>query len=490
MKNIKFDFNNMFDFNIGRIHGVTETDLKKIARKAGNAHEHLLSIMKNAQTRLSVGLEWTQLPFQDKQILQRIKHIGKEFSDHYEHIIFLGIGGSYLGLKAAQDALVSPYYNEFSSVRGGRPKIYFEGNNIDPATINVLLHNLNPRKTGVVVISKSGETTETKVGFDIVAAWLKKTCGEKYGRHIVAITDPCAGTLRRKVDEAQKRDSLSFRHFPLYPGVGGRFSEFNMGLFHLAVIGAAVEEVLAGAADMYRRCTIADMYKNPAQLYAVLHTILYTQKRKPLAVIMPFGERLKSTADWYAQLLAESVGKKYQRIIVKTPDGKEAWIDDVKKIIQYGRTPVPCRGTNDLHSIQQEIMEGENNKIITFLRIEHAAHDLIVPQTGDFLAGRTYTELLCLAQQATEWAVVQEQRPNNTIIIPELRPYTWGQLLFFFEMATAYEGELANINAYNQPGVESYKNYMYYKLGKAGVSEKVAQAIKKNPLKKQKKYIV
>ena len=246
-----------------------------------------------------------QLPCQGKRVLGEINSLAREIKK-YENVIFLGIGGSYLGLKAAQDALLAPYYNEFAPLRKGGPKVYFEGNNLDPDTLNALLKNLSPKKTFVVVISKSGETTETKAAFIVVEAWLKKSVGSKhYGRQIVAITDPLFGSLRKKVNEVQAKDRRSFRSLPLLKGVGGRFSEFNMGLLHLAIIGVDVQEVLDGAAAMAKRCNAADLFKNPALMYAALHTILYKNKGKPIAVMMPFSETLKSTADWYCQLLGK-----------------------------------------------------------------------------------------------------------------------------------------------------------------------------------------
>jgi len=159
-------------------------------------------------------------------------------------------------------------------------------------------------------------------------------------------------------------------------------------------------------------------------------------------------------------------------------------------MICVGRTPVPARGTNDLHSIQQNNIEGENNKVTTFIRVEKFKNDLKVPGKNDILSGRKFSELIQLAQEATEWALNQEKRPSCTIVIPEVTAYYWGALLYFFEMATAFEGELLNVNAFDQPGVEGYKNYMYYKLGKPGIPQDVASQIECKPLIKDEKYII
>lgn len=490
MKNIKFDFNNMFSQAVGKKHGVELPELAKLNNLVTKAYNHLHCLLNDKRNRVNLNLEWAALPFQGNEIIKKVQALADGIRKNYENVIFLGIGGSYLGLKAAQDALCAPYYNEFNSLRKKGPKVYFEGNNLDPDTLNVLLKNLNPKKTFVIVISKSGETTETKAGFMVIEAWLKKHIGKTYGRQIIAITDPVSGALRKKVNLEQEKDCLSFRNLPLLRGVGGRYSEFNMGLLHLAVCGVNLQEVLGGAKAMAKRCANSDLFKNPAYMYAVLNMILYKKKGKPISIIMPFSESFKSTADWYSQLLAESLGKKYGRIIVIKADGTENWIRDIKNIVNVGRTPVACRGTNDLHSIQQNNVEGENDKVVTFIRVEKFKSDIKLEVKNDILSGRNFSELIGLAQEATEWALVRESRPNCTIIIPELNPSNWAGLLFFFEMATAFEGELLNINAFDQPGVEGYKNYMYYKLNKPGMSEEMVKEIKNNPLIKKSRFIL
>lgn len=489
MKKIRFDFNNMFSDSIGALHGVTASDMRGILPKAKKAHKHLAALLASKGDRVNLGLEWAMLPQQDDGIIDHIQLLGDEIAGRYENVISLGIGGSYLGLKAAQDALCPAYYNEFAAHEMKRPKIYFDGNNLDPDTLSVLLKNLDPLKTFVVVISKSGETAETKAAFSVVEAWLKNAVGRLYGRQVVAITDPVSGTLRKKVELEQSRDPLSFRNLSVLKGVGGRFSELNIGLLHLAIVGVNIREVLDGARQMSKECANADIMSNPAYMYAILQTIMYMKKRKPIAIVMPFSERMKSTADWYVQLLAESLGKKYARKILSSDDG-EKWLQDRNKVVNVGRTPIPARGTNDLHSIQQNNIEGINDKTVTFIKIGSFKDDILVTGTGDFLEGRPYSELLSLAEEATEWALVMEERPSCTIIIPEISPFYWGAMLLFFEIATAFEGELLGVNAFDQPGVEGYKNYMYYKLGKPGIPADIAGHIKKNPLVKKAKYII
>jgi len=479
----------MFDFNVGRENGVSLSELSRMAKLVEAAHCHLRQLMTNPVNRKNLSLEWIRLPEQDKKDIKYIQNLGAKIARKYKNVIFLGIGGSYLGLKAAQDALAAAYFNEFKSRK--TPRIYFEGNNLDPDTLGVLLKNLNPKETLVVVISKSGETIETKVSFEVVRDWLKNALGRRYGRNVFAITDPSLGTLRRIVNLGQAKDKLSFRNLPLLPGVGGRYSELNMGLLHLAIIGVNIKEVLAGAKQMLKACQNPLLWKNPAYMYAVLHTVLYTAKNKSIAVMMPFAEGLKSTADWYVQLLAESLGKKFERKIEVGLGGIEKWYEDKNRIINVGRTPVACRGTNDLHSVQQNNVHGENNKAVTFIRVERFKGEVRIPrEKGSFVGNKKFSELMKLAQAATEWALVRENRPNCTIILPELTPSTWGQLIFFLEMATAFEAELLNVNAFDQPGVEGYKSYMYYKLQKPGIPKEATKEIVKNPIVRKTKFIL
>lgn len=488
-KTIRFDFNNMFDRVIGRIDGVTEKELDSLAGDLSHALTHVTKICSDSQNRINLGLEWTKLPYQDKSLINSTQRLGNEIASRYDNVISLGIGGSYLGLKAAQDALKIPYYNEFKSSRGNRPRIFFDGNNLDPETLNALLNSLDPRKTFVVVISKSGETTETKAAFAVVEEWLRKGVGSRYGRQIFAITDPKGGTLRKRVVVEQAKDSLSFRSSGVMNGVGGRFSVLNIGLVHLAIMGVSIDKVLAGAADMDRRCKSKNISRNPAVMYAALHTILYRKKHKPIAILMPFSETLKATADWYIQLLAESLGKKYARKIISSGI-RERWVADTERIMNVGRTPISARGTGDLHSIQQNNIEGENNKVTTFIKIDRFRSDVKIPGAGDFLSGERYSKLISLAEEATEWALVRQRRPNCAITMPELSPYHWGGLIFFFEMATAIEGELLKVNAFDQPGVEGYKNYMYYKLRKNGLAKEISDHIRSTPLKKLRRFII
>ncbi|MFH0854969.1 MAG: hypothetical protein V1869_00420 [Candidatus Omnitrophota bacterium] len=243
VEGIKFDFNNMFGANVGSAHGVEEKDILDASGDTQKAHEHLKKILADPIIRINLNLEWAALPYQDEKAIKEIQSLGKDIAAKFDNVMSLGIGGSYLGLKAAQDALAPAYFNDFPKARKRKPRIYFEGNNLDPETLGVLLKNLNPKKTLVIVISKSGETAETKAAFMVARNWLSRAVGKKYGRQIIAVTDPIAGSLRKIVEAEQKKDALSFRSLPLLKGVGGRFSELNMGLLHLAILGVNIKDV-------------------------------------------------------------------------------------------------------------------------------------------------------------------------------------------------------------------------------------------------------
>jgi glucose-6-phosphate isomerase len=472
---LKFDFNNLMSYQVGEqgIDAVPEITAKITAEKSAGevspqvALDTINQLRNDEPRRIQTMTQWLVLPYQDEKLIKEILAAGDDFARRFKNVISLGIGGSYLGNRMLQDSLKSPYYNDFAALCGSRPKIYFSGNNVDAESLQALLANLDPQHTGVVVISKSGTTTETKAAFEIVKQWLidnnvegAKTAGpQSLARRIIAVTDQTSGTLR---EETNKN---GYRSFVVPDGVGGRFSVLSpVGLITAAIAGINIKELLRGAAALDKIAQQAELLKNSPLLYAVLHTILYRQKHKDITILQPFNDSLKTFADWYVQLLAESLGKKLAK------DGSVA---------NVGRTPIPSLGTTDLHSTQQNHVEGEYNKVVTFIKVEKPRQDLVVPQSsGDFLSDKPLSLLINTAEEGTEWALVNEKRPNCTLIIPQIDEYHLGQLIYFFEMATAFEGELLGINTYNQPGVESYKQYMFAMLGKAGFGGKAEKLVK------------
>ncbi|MCX5750163.1 MAG: glucose-6-phosphate isomerase [Candidatus Saganbacteria bacterium] len=449
MQNLKFDPSNLLAKNIGR-YGVVETDLAQYATLLENGHKVLLEARENGEKRIASMMEWLNLPYQREEVIDEIQNVAKSFRK-FKNIVSIGIGGSYLGNRMLQDGLRSPYYNEFESLRNGCPRIFFNGKSLDPVSLNALLNNLDPKETGIVVISKSGGTTEPKVSFEILKWWLERRCGRDYWKHIIAVTDERQGILREWVKGMGK----PIPTFPVPDGVGGRFSVLSpVGLITAAMANINIKELLAGAAAMEKMTQNLNLKDNPAYLYALLHTVLYQKRGINIAVMMPFADQLETFADWYVQLLAESLGKKYNKQGL---------------VINTGRTPIPSVGPSDLHSTQQNNIEGEYNKAITFIRVEKPAIDLTIPhESNDYLADKQMSVVGDASQRGTEFALLSEGRPNCTISLPELTPYTLGQLIFFFEIATAMEGELLGVNTYDQPGVEGYKKNMFGRLGKAG----------------------
>ncbi len=447
---IGFNYNSMMSASVGK-HGFSSAQLRSWQGRAKTAQAAVKAMA--AKPKVQQPLEtyhWTQLPFQDHTVTTKVAQ--DLLALGVETLVSLGIGGSFLGNVTLHESLRSPYWNDFAAVRDGYPRIFFQGMNLDPAPVDALLKNLEPKKSAVVVISKSGTTTETATAFATFKEWL----GDD--RRIIAVSDSEKGVLRPWV-KAQGIKSL-----PVPSGVGGRYSVLSpVGLITAALTGIDIKMLLAGAANMYER-TVGndDINSNPALMYALLHTIAYKNLDKDIAVMMPFSEQLKSFGEWYVQLLAESLGKKFDR------QGREVF---------NGRTPIPSMGNRNLHADQQNNVEGEPNKVVTFIGIEHHSADFVIQSSpSDFLIGKNWTEIFGAALTAARADMTSRNRPNCLITLPTLNPYTLGQLIFMMELATAYEGELLDINAFDQPGVEGYKNRMYGKLGRPGF-EKAAEEV-------------
>jgi glucose-6-phosphate isomerase len=316
------------------------------------------------------------------------------------------------------------------------------------------LGGLDLKRTMFYLITKSGKTSETMAQLMYVAGALKEA-GLPLSSHVIATTDAKNGDLRRIAD-AEKLKS-----FVIPADVGGRFSELTpVGLLPAAVCGIDIRALLQGAAYMDEVCMREQ--NNPALLFAQMH-VMGMKKGVNISVMLPYSDQLKYIADWYAQLWAESLGKRYSR------DGRDVYA---------GQTPVKALGVTDQHSQIQLYTEGPFDKIITFLKIGRFDNDLTIPAAFDyiedlqFLAGKTFGQLLEAERSATEYALCKAGRMNLTITLPEVSAYTVGALLYFFEMATAFAGEMLDINAFDQPGVEEGKLATFALMGKAGFEKK------------------
>lgn len=423
----------------------------------------LQAMVKQAHTSLSNRREQGEADFSKllpdmKETLEEIVAYANEAAETFENFVVLGIGGSALGPLAVHQALTHYYYNELTPAeRGQRPRFYVV-DNIDPVRFTQLLETLDLQKTLFNVITKSGSTSETMAQFLIIRDRLRDVCGEDYARHIVVTTDREKGNLLPIALQE------GYRRFEIPAGIGGRFSELTpVGLLSAAMCGIDVYQLLEGAIAMDQRIRETEnIQANPAQMRAALAYLAW-QKGKNISVFMPYADGLKTMADWYAQLWAESLGKR---------------VDRQGRNVRVGQTPVKALGVTDQHSQVQLYVEGPDDKVITFVTVKDFAasvkipSDPQLPENVQFLSGHTLEALLSAEQRATEFALTLARRQHQKVVLPSLNAYTVGQLLLLLEWETAYMGELLNINAFDQPGVEEGKNGTYALLGRKGFETK------------------
>ena len=461
---IRLDYNNMMQEFVGK-SGILKSDLDTL--NLDKAKQAMIDKRANGK------MDWRDLPYNQDDVCDEIISYVEDVKDKFDAFVVLGIGGSALGPMAVQQAINHPYYNEISrEKRGGYPRFYV-ADNVDPEKLVYLFETIDITKTMFNVISKSGSTSETMSQFMIIKKMLEEKLGEKANEHIVCTTDKENGNLIKIAKEE------GYKTFIIPSGVGGRFSELTpVGLLPAAFCGINIKELLKGAAVMDEMCKNDDIYKNPAYMYSILN-YLSIKNGQNICVMMPYVDSLKFISDWYAQLWAESLGKKYDN------DGKEVYA---------GSTPVKALGATDQHSQVQLYAEGPFDKIITFIGVEKFKKSITIPEiytdipSLGFLAGVTQDELIKTEQIATEYALLKAGKPNMTITLPEVNENTLGQLIYLFEVATAFTGELLNINAFDQPGVEEGKNATYAYFGRPGYEEKKKE-LDSMPVKKDQ-YII
>ena len=443
-QNIRLDVNHMMADMLGSEHGITSAQLEAMKEAAASAQH-------NVEANRGKGwLGWMELPYNQEEIVSKIEEVAAKVRANYEYLVVLGIGGSALGPIAVHQALNHLHYNELPADKRPGPKFYVE-DNIDPERMAALFDVIELPKTCFCIITKSGATAETMSQYLIVTEALKAQVGEGWAKQVIAVTDHEKGNLIKLAKEN------GFETFFIPDGVGGRFSEMcPVGLVPAACCGIDIRAMLAGAAAMDARCKTDDMMKNPALLEAVLQYIACEQMGRNVQVMLPYADSLKYMADWFCQLWAESLGKNVRR------DGTPC---------HAGQTPAKALGVTDQHSQLQLYNEGPFDKVITFIKVENFRSETKIPKGCEefkdvaFLGGMTHNTLIEAERQGTEYALYVNKRMNQTIIMPEVNAYTLGQLMFFLEMATAYEGELLNIDAFNQPGVETSKRATYAILG-------------------------
>jgi glucose-6-phosphate isomerase len=448
---LKLDINNVFAEIIGKEHGLTVEELEDVKEVALKAHQNILEAEADGK------MGFMELPYNQEKVVKELKATAEELKDKFDNFVVLGIGGSALGNIAVQTAINDPYYNLFEEARNGYPRL-FVSDNVDPEKVKALLDKLDPEKTLFNVISKSGSTAETMSQFLLARQFIADAVGEEnVGEHFIATTSKDSGYL---IEIAARED---MKKFFIPDNVGGRFSVLTpVGLLSAAMTGVDIEKLLDGAAYMDKICRQDDFWKNPALVNGLIQYLAY-KKGKVMSVMMPYSDRLRDLADWYKQLWAESLGKEVDR------QGNK---------VNVGPTPIKALGATDQHSQAQLYMEGPFDKIITFLEVENFAEELEIPGAYNdlaglgYLGGHSFAELINTEKWATELALNKRNRMNQTLKVPEVNEFTLGQLFYFFEFQTAVTGELLNINAFNQPGVELGKNYTYGIFGRDGYQEK------------------
>lgn len=390
----------------------------------------------------------------EEGLLDRMEASARRFRGSVDRMLVLGIGGSYMGLRALFEALCDPFHNERSRAdRRETPRLYYEGNNLDNDSMAALVDLLRTQCTdptdlaqrwGIVVISKSGGTLETAVAFRV----FREALENYYGPHSAAARElviPITGETGKLRKFAQAKGYGDT--FPIPDGVGGRFSVFTaVGLFPAAVLGMDIRSLLQGAADITEQFRAAPIGQNPVLDYVATCHLLEKHHGLDLRILSTWGKGLEAVGLWYDQLLAESLGKQEQ-----------------------GATPLTIVNTRDLHSRGQQHQEGKRDRVITNVIVDrpHRA-EVKLPAVGDAydqdelnrIAGKTLPEMLRAAIDGTNQAYADVQRPTADIHLPQLDAYAVGQLLQMFMLATVVEGRLIGINPYGQPGVEDYKRNM------------------------------
>ena len=448
---IKLDYSNISN----QIIGDEGLDLRVAFNEYAPKIQEIITNLNMRKDKPGTWLQWMNLGYNEETVWY-VKEFAAMVDGRFDNVLVLGIGGSALGAQALSEALLKPYWNLLDKKqRDNLPKIFFL-DNIDPDQITALLDILDLEKTLVNVITKSGSTAETMSQFMIIKDRLQELLGDNYRKNIVATTDKQAGILRQLANEE------GYKTFVVPDDVGGRFSVFSaVGLVPLALVGIDIDEIIRGIKIMDLTLKNTDITKNIAAQNALIHYLMDKQKGKYLSVMMPYSSRLKYVSDWYVQLWAESLGKEFDR-------------DGVK--INNGPTPLKALGATDQHSQIQLYNEGKNDKVITFIRVDEFDNELAIPSifeyTGlNYLSGKTINRLINAEADATAVTLADYKRPNLTIRLPKINEYYLAQLFYMFEMQTAIIGELYNIDAFNQPGVEQAKNYTYALMGRLGYEE-------------------
>ena len=434
-------------FDYGKAHAfISEEEIAYMSKLTMDAKAQLVS--KSGAGNDFLG--WIDLPVDyDKEEFARIKKAAEKIQSDSEVLVVIGIGGSYLGARAAIEFLRHGFYNNLPKEVRKTPEIYYAGNSISGTYLKGLVDVIGDRDFSVNIISKSGTTTEPAIAFRVFKEMLEKKYGkEGAAKRIYATTDKAKGALKNLATEE------GYETFVVPDDVGGRFSVLTaVGLLPIAVSGADIDKLMEGAAEGRRLALEKDFGENDALLYAAIRNILL-RKGKSIEVLADYEPSLHYVAEWWKQLYGESEGKD-----------------------QKGLFPASVDLTTDLHSMGQFIQDGARIMFETVLNVEKSRETVVLNEEPvdldglNYLAGKDMDFVNKSAMNGTILAHTDGNVPNLMVTIPEQNEFYLGELFYFFEFAVGVSGYLLGVNPFNQPGVESYKKNMFALLGKPGFEE-------------------
>ncbi len=447
MSKVTFDYSKAASF-------IADHEVESMKKLALDAKEVLVS--KTGAGNDFLG--WIDLPVDyDKDEFDRIKKAAAKIQNDSEVLLVIGIGGSYLGARAAIEFLRHSFYNTVSKEIRKTPEIYFVGNSISSTYIKHLMDVIGERDFSINMISKSGTTTEPAIAFRVFKAMLEKKYGkEEASRRIYATTDKARGSLKNLATEE------GYESFVVPDDVGGRFSVLTaVGLLPIAVSGADIDKLMEGAQAGRKAALEAPFEENDALKYAALRNILL-RKGKGIEILANYEPSVHYVSEWWKQLYGESEGKD-----------------------QKGIFPASVDLTTDLHSMGQFIQDGSRNMFETVINIETSREEILLEEEPvdldglNYLAGKSVDFVNKSAMNGTILAHTDGQVPNLMVRVPEVNEYYLGQLFYFFEFACGVSGYLLGVNPFNQPGVESYKKNMFALLGKPGYEAQREELLKR-----------
>ena len=441
-------------------------DLSKVAPYLSMTEiDYMEDMVKSAHDKLHNGtgagndfLGWIDLPVNyDKDEFARIKKSAEKIKSDSEVLIVIGIGGSYLGARAAIEMLTNNFHNALDNDKRKAPKIFYVGNSISSTYMTELLQAIDGKDVSLNIISKSGTTTEPAIAFRILRTYLEKKYGvEEARKRIYATTDKAKGALKTLAD------AEGYESFAVPDDIGGRFSVLTaVGLLPIAAAGIDIDEMMKGAADAREVYSKPSLKENEAYKYAAVRNALYN-KGKVIEVLVNYEPSLHFFNEWWKQLFGESEGK----------DNK-------------GLFPAAVDFTTDLHSMGQYIQEGRRTLFETVINVEKAKYEINIEAAENdmdglnFLAGKTMDFVNKKAFEGTILAHNDGGVPNMVLNVPELSPYYFGYMVYFFEKACGISGYILGVNPFNQPGVEAYKKNMFALLGKPGYEDIKAELEKR-----------